>query len=74
MKRSNIGRDLFLCYSARKFPMLLFYEKDPKGYADHLIHRLSFVIPGNSVLHYINCHPDCASLAPNGDPKLWCGN
>lgn len=58
-ERTNIGRDLFLWYSMCKFPMPLSDEEDLNGYANHLINKPPFMIPGGDILRYVDYHPGC---------------
>lgn len=56
-ERSPIGWDLFLCYSTSSFPSPLTDDVDLKQYAENLINKPSFKIPGGVVLRYVDYHP-----------------
>lgn len=56
-ERSPIGCDFFLCYSTSSFPSHLTDDVDLKQYAEHLINKPPFMIPGGVVLRYCDYHP-----------------
>ena len=62
-ERSAIGCDFSLCYSMTSFPAPLANDSDLATYADHLVNKPPFMIPGGVILRYVDYHP-------GGEP-LW---
>ena len=57
-ERSPLGGDFALLYSLTSFPAPLPNDADLTTYADHLVNKPPFMIPGGAVVRYVDYHPN----------------